>query len=686
MLMKIFLFMTIMIAKIKNLGKVWYPLIMKEKSQKFIIDVVPLTKIPLTNNQSFSYLWDEKLPVGTLVDIPLFRRKTEGIVIGTRNDFKRLGNIELKKIDKIIEENFLTSNQLELAKYISSYYISPLGVVMKSFVPKRTKLRKIKRDLAIDDLKRKSITLTTEQKKAVDEISQKNKKYLLFGPAASGKTEVYIHSMVELRKQDKELQFLVLVPEKTLTPQAIERYGQYFDPEEIVTLSSNISKGQFYTNWQAVKSGEAKIIIGTRMGVFAPFKKLGLIIIDEQQDISFKQWDMNPRYDARRVAEKLSEIYRCSLVSGSATPSVDSYYQALNDKSRLLKLSELSAVTRTKKEIVLVDMKKERWVKNYSPISKKLQSEIAYALKNKLQTILFINRQGMSVFSICDSCKMVLRCPRCDRALIYDNQGIYRCAHCSHKTSITPKCSRCNGIVFQNVGLGTQKVEKEVLSLFSNARVARIDTQSVRKHNHQKKIYRDFSDGKIDILIGTQMVSKGWDLPRMALIGIIDADNALSLPDFRNNEKVFEDLVQVSGRIARPGATYPGIVIIQTFQPENKLLKLAAEKDFETFYLGEIKERRTLKLPPFGRMIKLVFQDYSLKKVEKEADKAVEVLQAMPGIKISDLQDPLSPKIRGRMRKQIIIKIKEEIPYELMTALRKLGSGWIIDVDPISVV
>jgi primosomal protein N' (replication factor Y) len=292
----------------------------------FTIDIVPLTKIPLTRNQSFFYLHNEKLPVGTLVDIPLFKRSVEGIVLGAKKDFPRLGNIELKKINKVLEENFLTAEQLRLANFISDYYISPLGVVMKNFVPKRVKSRNPKQ--VICNTNHKSIVLTEEQKEAVWSISKfkiQNSKFLLYGPSGSGKTEVYIHSILKLREKDKNLQFLILVPEKTLTPQAIERYGAYFGSGEVVTLSSNVSKGQYYSNWLKIRSGEAKIVIGTRMAVFAPFKKLGLVIIDEEQDMSYKQWDMNPRYDARTVAEKLASFYECPIVRGSATPAVKSY-------------------------------------------------------------------------------------------------------------------------------------------------------------------------------------------------------------------------------------------------------------------------------------------------------------------------------------------------------------------------
>ena len=320
---------------------------MKAENNKYLIDVVPLTKIPMSSHQSFSYLSDVEIPSGTLVSIPLFHRSVEGIALSTKNDFERLGNIELKKVEKIIAENFLSDSQIELAKFISDYYISPLGVVMKGFVPKRMKSRKAPSPVlrtSSSEGRGENIVLTKEQKDAVKKIANYKlpiTNYLLFGPAGSGKTEVYINSIIELRKINKNYQFLILLPEKTLTPQAMERYGAYFSSEEIVVLSSNISKGQFYSNWEKIQSGEAKIILGTRMAVFAPFKKLGLIVIDEEQDMSFKQWDMNPRYDARTVAEKLAEIHQAKIVRGSATPSIESYFRTLKNDLKLLLLPTL---------------------------------------------------------------------------------------------------------------------------------------------------------------------------------------------------------------------------------------------------------------------------------------------------------------------------------------------------------
>jgi primosomal protein N' (replication factor Y) len=690
-----------------------------KKSSRIILDIVPLTRIPLSRSQSFSYLSDKKSGVGALVSIPLFRRKTEGIVIGNRPDFARLGNIELKNIGNIIEEDFLDANQLELAKFISDYYISPLGIVLKSFVPKRVKARRNLQPTTYNLQPKGKIILTKEQQKAVNEIAERTisyklqaESYYLFGPAGSGKTEVYIKTIAKLKEQDPELQFLILLPELTLTQQAIERYGQHFDGKEIAVLHSKVPKGKFYAEWQKIRSGEAKIIIGSRMSVFAPFKKLGLIVVDEEQDISFKQWDMNPRYDARTVAEKLASIHHSKIVFGSATPSIEYFYRASEGKIRLIRLPNLKLPGNPElklPEVMIVDLKKERWQKNYSPISKKLGSEIAYALKHGNQAILFINRQGMSNFSICADCRTVLRCPKCERALIYDSAGHYRCVHCSYKTSITPRCAKCKGLRFQNIGLGTQKIEREIMDVFPAAKIARVDNQTMKAPSAQEKIYADFSSGKIDILIGTQMISKGWDLPNVALSAVIDADNLFSVPDFSGRIRAYQHIVQISGRTGRPDAKQRGAVLIQTFNPESETMKIAAERNFEKLYALEAKERQYLGFPPFGRLVKLVYQDYNLKKTDTEAgriylrlkniypvrsnpdldrDADAQAHRTSNGVKISEPQAAFVSRIRGRFRRQIILKIspKKEIPSAVRKILESLPTGWIIDVDPLSVI
>ncbi|PJA86628.1 MAG: primosomal protein N' [Candidatus Moranbacteria bacterium CG_4_9_14_3_um_filter_42_9] len=678
------------------------------KKTSNIVDVVPLTKIPLSRNQSFSYLANKKLVEGTLVSISLFKRKVEGIVLGARPDFPRLGNIELKPIEEVIEETFLDKKQIELAQFVSDYYISPLGIVMKSFVPKRVKSRNPKPTTYNLQPTIEKTILTNAQKKVVAEITKKTtnqklqtKNFYLFGPAGSGKTEVYIHSIVKLKAQNSNLQFLILLPELTLTPQAIERYGAYFKAEDTVVLHSKISKGEFYSSWKKIKSGETKIIIGSRMAVFAPFKKLGLIIVDEEQDISFKQWDMNPRYDARTVAKKLASLHHAKIIFGSATPSIEYFYQAAVNQIKLMELPLLKLPGKPelkRPEVILVDLKKERWQNqpagrqgNYSSISKKLQVEIGYVLKHGLQAILFINRQGMSSFSVCAACKSVLACPKCDRALVYDRGGAYQCLHCAFKTSITPQCFKCQGLAFSNIGFGTQKVEREIQNLFPAARVVRADQQSAKEPGFQKKIFRNFSDRKIDILIGTQMISKGWDLPNVALVGIIDADNMLSLPDFSANERAYQNIVQVSGRTGRPNSKGRGLVLIQTFNPQSTIMRLIAEKDFKNLYEIEKVARKTLNFPPFSRLVKIIFQDYNLKNVDGETGRVYNILleNKPDDVIISEPHTGFVEKIRGRFRKQIILKLTGRdnmLPQKLRKILNFLPAGWIIDVDPVSLL
>jgi len=663
---------------------------MDRKTAKTIIDIVPIAKIPLSRDQFFCYLSDTPITPGSLVSIPFSKRNIEGVVIGSRSDFSRLGNIQLKKVEKVLEENFLDDMQIELAQFISNYYLSPLGVILKSFIPKRTRERN-KRQETRDKFEKKNIILTKEQKETIKKIdSKKFKNFLLYGPSGSGKTEIYLHAIKNLKAGE---QALVLLPELTLTPQAIERYGAIFGTENISVINSKISKGKYYSQWQKIKSGQTKVIIGSRMAVYLPFKNLKMIVIDEEHDISFKQWDMNPRYDARTVAEKLAEFHQAKIIRGSATPSLESFHKVKNKKYQLIKLPKLkmpNAKTQLiENDIQLVDMKKERWVHNYSTISKKLKAEIAFALKHNFQAILFINRQGLSTFSVCSACKTVLKCPRCDRALIFNNLGTYNCIHCSYKSSVIPECSKCHGIAFENIGVGTQKVEREICNLFPLAKIIRLDNQTNKVANFQTEVYEDFKNKKYDILIGTQMISKGWDLPNVSLVGIIDGDAMFSLPDFSTHERTFQTILQVSGRHSRPGAKISGLTLIQTFNPEQKVFKLLSGKKLEEFYTQEFSERKELNYPPFGKLIKLIFQDYSSKKAESEAQRVSALLEKESSAKIfiSETKEAYIGKIRGRFRQQIIIKIKEgQLPEKIKKILQSLPNGWSIDVDPISII
>ncbi len=663
------------------------------KKYKHIITIVPLIKIPPSRNAFFHYLYFEKIPFGTLVEIPFGKRKIKGIVINNKNDFLREGNIQLKKIKQIVEKNFLTKKQISLASFISEYYVCSLGIALKKFVPNIVGSRK--KTNSKNSASQEKVILTSQQKLAISIIttSKKYSKFLLFGESSSGKTQVYFEIIKKMIKS-RNSQALILLPELTGIAQEIERYGKEFG-KEVVVLHSKITKGQFYKNWNRVKSGKAKIVIGTRQAVFAPFKNLKLIIIDEEHDISHKQWDMNPRYDSRTVSVELAKVFNCKLVFGSATPRIETYYQAKKRKIKLLTLDKISKNDTSERNII-VDLRKEHWdnwkkIKTVSPLSKELKNEVRYNLKHKRQIILFINKQGMSSFTICANCKEVLKCPDCERALTYRNKGNYECLHCKFEAGDFPVCPNCQEMIFKNIGLGTEKIEVEINKLFPSAKIARADSSSLKTTHAQEKLWQDFSQKKIDILVGTQMITKAWDLPNVGLVGIVDADSLFGFPDFYTDEIAFSLISQAVGRINRTNSIFSGTAIIQTYHPENKIIQWASEKKYTSFYQYEIKQRRALNYPPFMHIIKLVFQNYDKTLSIKETQAVYERISSIKqnsNLQIYPPQEPLNPKIRGRYRRQILIKTKNypKIPKKLITIIKSLKSGWIIDIEPINTI
>lgn len=650
---------------------------MENSVKNTIIDVIPLTRLPLNRQQSFSYLHSEKVPFGSLVSIPLFHRSVNGIAIDNRNDFFRFGNIRLKKINGILDENFLTEKQLQLAKFISEYYLCPLGIVLKFFVIKKTKSRSKKQESEIKD--QKEIALSKQQRIIFNKIS-KNKKNLLI--AGAGKIEIYLELINKTLQSEK--QSLILVPELSLVYQMRDYIGDYFNLKEIALFHSQMTEGQLYENYEKIKSGSAKIIIGTRQAIFSPFKDLGTIIIDEEQDISYKQWDMNPRYNARDVAYKLAEIYGAKLLLSSVTPSLESY-------SRIKEKINIPNTKYETQNIEIVDLRKEGWSRDGKKkkdvlISKKLESEIGWTIKNGKQAILFINRRGMSSFSVCNDCGETFRCPRCERALIYDKKGIYRCFHCSYKTSIFPECPKCHSSSFRNIGTGNQTIEREIKKIFPEARTKLIDFESLQKKEDKEKMFQDLEQNKFNIIIGTQSALKSQNLPYLHLIGIINADTALNSSDFNSDERAFQIFFGAAEKIQN--LNY-GKLILQTYNPQHPVIK-ALDENLEKFYNNELDQRQILKYPPYYKLIKLILRTENKPGIEKEAGiifERVKHFSKENDVSVFEPFTPLLSKVRDKFRKQIVIKIKgQEIPKDLEKCLKGLGSNWITDVDPINLV
>ncbi len=670
------------------------PLKKQTKAPLWHIEVAPLTSLPLTRGQFFTYASGIEVRPGTLVSIPVTTRTLKGVVFASYNmssGDRKMPPFKVKPIISVLQDDFLTPEQLQLALFISKRYFTSLGRCLVHFAP-QTATSRTKSALPIVSTvaaPSKTIHPTKEQQHAIQTISErKAKEVYLFGPASSGKTEVYIRSIKKIIR--KGGQALVLVPELTLIPQEIDRYSEAFGKEHITLLHSHIAPGTFYETWKKIASGEASIVIGTRQALFAPFKDLKLVVVDEEQDDAYKQWDMSPRYDGRSVAEELARIHSATVVFGSATPSIERFYRAKTGASTLVTLSPLPMQPRY--DIRLVNLRFERHNKNFSSLSEELTNAITATLKNKKQTFLFINRQGASSFSVCESCKTILRCPSCERALVYDAPlGIYRCLHCTHKSSAFPKCVSCGGLQFKNVGTGTQKIERDIMKRFPYSKVARIDRTTMQKKGAQEKVFHDFASGKIDILIGTQMATKGWDLPNVALVGMIDADSLFTWADFKTDENAFQHILQAAGRMARIGSVGEGTALIQTFYPENPTLQKIQTKDYLSFYREIVDQREPLFYPPFGRLIKIIVQNEESKKVEKETQKFYTKLAALAeyerSLRISEPQHPLIAKVRNNFRKQIIIRCKNaEFPDDLTAFLLKISKDCIIDIDPVSLV
>ncbi|OFA10163.1 primosomal protein N' [Lentilactobacillus sunkii] len=449
----------------------------------------------------------------------------------------------------------------------------------------------------------KPFNLHPDQKNAVDSINQaistkKDQVFLLEGVTGSGKTEVYLQSIAHALEMGRSA--LMLVPEITLTPQIVGRIRSRFG-DQVAMLHSAMSNGERYDEWQRINTGKAKVVVGVRSAVFAPLKNIGLIIMDEEHDSSYKQAD-NPRYQTRDVAKWRAAYNHCPVVLGSATPSLESRARAMKGVYTLLSLPH--RINRhALPHVSIIDMKTEM-TKHQSVMSNKLADAIQVRLDKHEQIILLLNRRGYSSFLMCRDCGYVPRCPNCDISLtMHKDTHTLNCHYCGHTEPIPRVCPQCHSKRIRGYGTGSQQLEEQVRNMFPTARVLRMDVDTTRKKGSHEAIIDKFGAHKADILLGTQMIAKGLDFPEVTLVGVLNADSALQFPDFRSSERTFELLTQVSGRSGRADKT--GEVIIQTFNPDHYAIKLAQTQDYEKFYATEMRVRHEGKYPPYYYTVKL---------------------------------------------------------------------------------
>ncbi|MDU1313467.1 MAG: primosomal protein N' [Clostridium septicum] len=486
----------------------------------------------------------------------------------TKAELTKEYSLSLYKINKLIEEGYIEVEEEKVNRYNSKAY---------------------------DNFDEKP--LTEEQFLALKKIKSTDKNIILLkGVTGSGKTEIYMRLVDEGLKAGKSS--IILVPEISLTPQMIERFKGRFG-NEVALFHSKLSDGERFDEWYRVKEGKAKVIIGARSAVFLPANNIGFIIVDEEHENTYKS-EQNPKYQTKEVAEFISKLKGCKVILGSATPSIENYYRAISGEIELVELkNRVDSKDMPKMEIV--DMRRELKSGNISLFSSKLYNEIKEALDRKEQIILFLNRRGFSTFVSCRSCGYVFKCPNCDISMTYHKNGFLVCHYCG-KVEKQPKlCPKCQSKYVKFFGAGTQRVEEEVLKYFKNVKVLRMDAETTKNKNSHELIYNSFKNGEADILIGTQMISKGLDFENVTLVGVLAADISINVPDFRAAERTFQIITQVSGRAGR--GNKEGKVIIQTYTPEHYSLLYARNYDYEGFYNEEFAIRGLMSYPPFGKIL-----------------------------------------------------------------------------------
>ncbi|MCM0081008.1 primosomal protein N' [Geomonas sp. Red32] len=742
--------------------------------------------IPLPLEGSFHYLLPERLQdqatPGKRVLVPFGRRKLTGYLLGVASAAAD-GIGELKEVLEVLdEEPLFTAPELEFYRWIASYYLHPLGEVIKMALPaginlvsryrcekgedgtpimreylsggKNVRTERFyrvlpgsaerprgkggeildflaeqgespagalrerfgacspqlnrlvelgaaacdEREVYRDPFRAASfghdqpLPLNPGQREAYDRIAAalaggSFSPFLLHGVTGSGKTEVYLQSIAAALSAGKTA--LVLVPEIALTPQLVGRFKRRFEVG-IAVLHSGLSDGERFDEWRRIRRGEACIVIGARSALFAPLERLGIVVVDEEHEGSYKQSE-GVRYNARDLSLVRGKLAQAVVVLGSATPLITSYHAAMNGR-----LGYLHLPSRVRElpmpETVMLDARGQKGLTFLPP----LVDAIRENLEQKGQTLLFLNRRGFATYLVCHDCGQVLRCPNCEVTLTYHRgKGRHVCHYCDYSLAAPTLCPTCGGGEITLLGRGTERVEEEVQELFPEARVSRMDRDTTKGRGGHARVLKALEDGSVDILIGTQMIAKGHDFPGVTLVGVVSADASLNLPDFRSSERTFQLVTQVMGRAGR--GDRPGRVMVQTLAPEHYALTCAVAHDFEGFYREEIAFREEVGYPPFAHLVAMTISSISNPQAEKAAEEAARQLRGLKTemrMRVEVLGPVTAPlgKVRGRFRWQILLKGRER--SELHRLLARFRAGYthpstvrvVIDVDPVEML
>jgi primosomal protein N' (replication factor Y) len=645
------------------------------------------------DRQTYSYAVPDGLDVvpGHRVTVPFGRRNTYGFVVslGTEDP-----GVEVKQILEAGQDPLLLPHQVELARLVADHYWVPLIECVRAMLPPRVRAggssgsapsSRQKRhsrllDLALGPAHHQPAPPLTPQQSAALEVIGANAETLLYGVIASGKTEVYLAAAQKALSEG--LRVLLLVPEISLTPQLIERVRARLEAP-IAILQSQLTELERAQQWWRVRRGEAMVVLGSRSAVFAPIPKLGLIVLDEEGSASYKQ-DRTPRYEAGWVARRLAEVSGARLVAGSATPSVATYHEAATGQMALAKMQK--RVNGEDARVELVDMRDEVTSGNMQPLSRRLLQAVDQTLENEEQAILYLNRRGLSTYVMCRECGRSVQCLGCSVSLVQHAEidGLV-CHYCGYSRPMPQSCPYCGSRHIRGLGMGTQRLESMVKKLWPRARVLRLDSDVARGPDAYFEIWETFRERRADILVGTQLVTRGLDLPAVTCVGVVDADLPLHFPDYRSAENTFSLVVQVAGRAGRDGR--PARVVVQTSNPEHYSLRCAATGDYEGFYAAELPSRKAFHFPPFADLAVLTRTDADDARAAADSREAADSIASgllkdgIDGIRVMGPSPAFIHRLRGEYRWQVTLKGDG---LERARHLAPRGKGWSFDVDPIT--
>ncbi|HPI40240.1 MAG TPA: primosomal protein N' [Pseudobdellovibrionaceae bacterium] len=655
-------------------------------------------------NEPLTYMSSVALEKGTLVQVPLGRRKSLGIV---SNVVKNKPNYVCKSILNIIENHSsLPPTYLDWLLWVSSYYSYPLGMLINSVIPplkKNERSRASKKALVVPQIEIQTpYDLNQEQQGCFNEIrkSKDFKVHLIYGVTGSGKTEVYLALLEEVLKAGKSA--VVLVPEISLTPQLIKRFSARFG-DNIAALHSQLTERERTNQWWQMVDGKKGILIGARSAIFCPLKNLGMIVVDEEHEPSYKQ-EEKLRYHGRDAAIMMAKKFNCPIVLGSATPSLESWKNVLEQKYQLHVMKK-RVENRSLPTIEIIDLRQERKLEKKNQLisraaipewmSDRLFQAIVETLDQKKQVALFLNRRGLSQTVVCKACGHTKKCPNCDIHLTLHSQTHLICHYCDYHENFSHQCPECREKELEALGIGTELIENDLRRLFPEARLARADRDEIQNREQMEDLIFRMENSEIDILIGTQMIAKGLDFPNLNLVGLLLADVGFNVPDFRATERSFQIITQMSGRSGRhiKEGESPGIVIIQTLNPKHDSITYSQNNDYEGFSAKELEQRKDLNYPPYGRLINLKIigakQDHVHQASRILAQRGRSLLEKFNIYNDIEILGPVvAPisKLRGQYRYQVLLKGMQakalhQFHLQLLGDLKWTPSGVRIQVD-----